>query len=470
MRPIVKNWLEPFNPKIHMYTTLSMDDEPDAELLAFKNDVSDSMRLLFCVERLNEGLHLSDLDGIFMLRPTQSPIIYLQQMGRSLNTGTTKQPVIFDLVNNFSEYKRTVLRYRDMSEEEIENLSPKARAEYNSYKEEKYDEFFEFDFVQELSSICDKFEELDELYAYKYHKKCARYDPKMLMDKILEYYNKYQKWPSRPTNYQGLPIGNYYYRLKYLYSKGLLDKELEKELLFHGIELDRVLPDIEENWYFHYKLLREFVEIHNRLPKLREVYKGIQLGYWVKCQKRSYKKGILSKEKIKLLEDLGVNFHSGLKEQWINNFKIFSDYYKKFGVIPSITKKYKNTNVGNWFRNQLIKYGQGKLDADQVNMFINLGINLDLLYKEYIKKRSKISRKSLKRENDWMKKFELLKKFMSLNSREPTGNEVFENVNLGAWLYHQKKLYKEKRLRKDRQEKLEAIGVVFDEEKKKNKE
>ena len=299
MRPMLRAWLMPFNAKIHIYTTLSMDDEPDAELLAFKNDDSKSIRLLFCVERLNEGLHLSDLDGIFMLRPTQSPIIYLQQMGRSLNTGTTKQPVIFDLVNNFSEYKRTVLRYRDMSKEEIENLSPKARAEYNSYKEEKYDEFFEFDFVQELSSICDKFEELDELYAYKYHKKCARYDPKMMMDKILEYYNKYQKWPSRPTNYHGLPIGNYYYRLKYLYSKGLLDKELEKELLNHGILLDRVLPDIEENWYFHYGLLKEFVDIHNRLPKLREVYKGIKLGYWVKCQKRSYKKGIFSEEKIK---------------------------------------------------------------------------------------------------------------------------------------------------------------------------
>ena len=42
-------------------------------------------------------------DGVVMLRPTISPIVYLQQIGRCLacsSDGSTS-PVIFDLVNNY---------------------------------------------------------------------------------------------------------------------------------------------------------------------------------------------------------------------------------------------------------------------------------------------------------------------------------------------------------------------------------
>lgn len=473
MRPVVKGWLEPFNPKIHMYTTLSMDDEPDAGLLAFKNDNSESIRLLFCVERLNEGLHLSNLDGIFMLRPTTSPIIYLQQMGRVLNAGSTKQVVIFDLVNNFSEYKRTVLRYRDMTDEEIENLSPKERAEYNSYKEGKYDEFLKFDFVQNSNNICDLFDKLDrqlnEMYKLekeKEKKKIRETKYLQMINMTLDYYRLHKKWPSRSSMYGSNLIGKWYFKQKYLYHHDLLEKWKISLLKENHISLEYVLPDIEESWYFHYDLLDEFVEVYQRLPKLREEYKNVNLGYWLKSQKRSYKRGILSDEKIKLLESLGVNFHSGLNEQWDEFFNTFSEYFKTFNVIPTVTTKYKDIDMGSWFRRQLIKYGGGKLDDSQANMFKEMGIDLDLLYKKYIEKKEKTSRNNHKRNNDWNYRFELLNKFIVLNHREPVSNETFENVNLGAWLYHQRRLYKNNSLRKDRQDKLESIGVVFDDNKK----
>lgn len=50
---------------------------------------------------LNEGIHVDDVDGVILLRPTVSPIIYLQQIGRALSAGNKNQPVIFDMVNNF---------------------------------------------------------------------------------------------------------------------------------------------------------------------------------------------------------------------------------------------------------------------------------------------------------------------------------------------------------------------------------
>lgn len=95
-------WLRPFG-KVRCYSCRSDDGEADTELLGFMQDTNtDAVRLLFCVDMLNEGLHIRDVDGVVMLRPTASPTVYLQQIGRCLasspDAGST--PVIFDLVNN----------------------------------------------------------------------------------------------------------------------------------------------------------------------------------------------------------------------------------------------------------------------------------------------------------------------------------------------------------------------------------
>lgn len=47
---------------------------------------------------LNEGIHVDDVDGVILLRPTVSPIIYKQQIGRALAAGKEKNAVIFDIV------------------------------------------------------------------------------------------------------------------------------------------------------------------------------------------------------------------------------------------------------------------------------------------------------------------------------------------------------------------------------------
>lgn len=57
------------------------------------------------------GGHVDDIDGVILLRPTVSPIIYMQQTGRDLSAGGSGSPVIFDLVDNFeSLYSIDVLR------------------------------------------------------------------------------------------------------------------------------------------------------------------------------------------------------------------------------------------------------------------------------------------------------------------------------------------------------------------------
>ena len=49
----------------------------------------------------NEGIHVADVDGVILFRPTISPIIYKQQIGRALSVMKGGVPLIIDAVNNF---------------------------------------------------------------------------------------------------------------------------------------------------------------------------------------------------------------------------------------------------------------------------------------------------------------------------------------------------------------------------------
>lgn len=39
---------------------------------------------IFSVEILNEGVDIVEVNQVIMLRPTQSPIVFIQQLGRGL--------------------------------------------------------------------------------------------------------------------------------------------------------------------------------------------------------------------------------------------------------------------------------------------------------------------------------------------------------------------------------------------------
>ena len=42
--------------------------------LQYYNPVSYTHLLLYCIDMLNEGIHVADVDGVILLRPTVSPI------------------------------------------------------------------------------------------------------------------------------------------------------------------------------------------------------------------------------------------------------------------------------------------------------------------------------------------------------------------------------------------------------------
>ncbi|OBT13430.1 DEAD/DEAH box helicase [Vibrio sp. UCD-FRSSP16_10] len=70
-----------------------------------------AIQVLFCVDLFNEGTDLPSIDTILMIRPTQSNIIFLQQLGRGLRTSPNKSHVV---VLDFLGNHRSFLKRSDL--------------------------------------------------------------------------------------------------------------------------------------------------------------------------------------------------------------------------------------------------------------------------------------------------------------------------------------------------------------------
>ena len=72
-------------------------DEGDA------TDENEPLDYIFSVEILNEGVDIVEVNQVIMLRPTQSPIVFIQQLGRGLRKAKGKEyVVILDFIGNYN--------------------------------------------------------------------------------------------------------------------------------------------------------------------------------------------------------------------------------------------------------------------------------------------------------------------------------------------------------------------------------
>ena len=101
MVPHVPEWFAGVNPDVVVYQAYSDDPNTDKAFSDFKTDTSNRLKLLFCIDMLNESVHVEGISGVILFRPTISPIIYKQQIGRALTAGDNTTPIILDVVNNF---------------------------------------------------------------------------------------------------------------------------------------------------------------------------------------------------------------------------------------------------------------------------------------------------------------------------------------------------------------------------------
>ena len=71
---------------------------------AIDNLKNKQLRILFTVDKFNEGVDIPSIDTVLFLRPTQSPTIFLQQLGRGLRKSENKKYLtVLDFIGNYKK-------------------------------------------------------------------------------------------------------------------------------------------------------------------------------------------------------------------------------------------------------------------------------------------------------------------------------------------------------------------------------
>ncbi|MDD6650768.1 MAG: DUF3427 domain-containing protein [Eggerthellales bacterium] len=91
-----------FNKLGYRTQALSGDDSDDVRDAAIARLESGELEYLFSVDIFNEGVDIPSVNQVIMLRPTQSTIVFVQQLGRGLRKSPGKESVlVLDFIGNY---------------------------------------------------------------------------------------------------------------------------------------------------------------------------------------------------------------------------------------------------------------------------------------------------------------------------------------------------------------------------------
>jgi superfamily II DNA or RNA helicase len=194
----------------------------------------------------------------------------------------------------------------------------------------------------------------------------------------------------------------------------------------------------ETIWNSTFEELKEFVEIHKRIPTQKEPN-----GRWCHKQKTNHRKGILSQERISKLESIECWKWAETKEGtpetiWNSIFEEVKKFVEIHKRIPT-----KNEPNGGWCNTQKTNHRKGILSQERISKLESISGWKWAKVKE---------KKEGTPETIWNSTFEELKEFVEINKRIPTKNEPN-----GYWCNRQKQNKRKGILSQERISKLESI-------------
>ena len=96
-----------FTKRGHPSAVLTGEDSQDERLRAIdrltNDDNPNKLEYIFTVDIFNEGVDIPEINQVLLVRPTESPIIFIQQLGRGLRKFKNKDfVVILDFIGNYN--------------------------------------------------------------------------------------------------------------------------------------------------------------------------------------------------------------------------------------------------------------------------------------------------------------------------------------------------------------------------------
>lgn len=414
-----KEWFAKVDTEPHIYKAYSNDPAASKAFSAFKADVSNHLKLLYSIDMLNEGIHVDDIDGVILLRPTVSPIIYKQQIGRALSAGKKSNPVIFDIVLNIEN-----LYSIGAVEEEMQI----ATAYYRSLGEESSIVNDSFSIYDEVKDCRELFSRLNDVLTVSWQ---------TMFEQAKKYYseNGDLEVPARFITNDGYSLGHWIYNQRAVrkgQQTGNLSEEQIEKLNSIGMRWDLYT---DYSWEKNFNAAKNYYEKNGHLdvPSRFVTRDGLPLGAWLSSLRTWESSGIhpkyLSAERKKQLESIGMIW-SKLDYYWEQNFSEALRYYRKNGdlLVPSNFVTDNGVRLGSWiFRQRKLHSGSCKgtpLTAEQTARLNSIGMVWEP-------------------EDPWLMSFNLVKGYYkehgNINISQST---VVNGVWLGKWIAEQKKRLK----------------------------
>ena len=205
----------------------------------------------------------------------------------------------------------------------------------------------------------------------------------------------------------------------------------------------------DDAWDLHYAEAKDFYHQYGHLdiPAEYETEDGVRLGRWYRSRLKEYKSGILSEERAKLLEAIGIQKESVVKRNWMRNYALAKRFYEQNGNL-SIEHSYvsdEGVKLGIWISDQREKYKRGGLTDEQIAL-------LEAIQMHWNRFEAKWESYYLLAENYYKEHG---------NLGIPSTYETNEGVKLGSWLCGQKTKYKSNKLSKLQIDRLEKLGMIW---------
>ena len=431
-----KEWFSKVDKQPHMYSVYSSDPGADKAFKDFKEDNDNNhLRLLYCIDALNEGIHVDDISGVILLRPTVSPIVYKQQIGRALSASKKTNAVIFDIVLNIEN-----LYSIDSVKEEMEV----ATSYYRSLGENEQVINEKFKVIDEVRNCRELFEKLNDTLTatWDIYYECAK-----------KYYkeNGNLEVPARYITEEGYALGSWIANQKSI-RKGTINGKLNEDQINKLDSIHMIWEDYNDlNWIKHYQAAKQYYEEYGNLevPSKYVTKEGVSLGRWISSVRRWYNSGVhqkyLKSSRIKQLEDIGMIWNA-LDNFWEQSFKLAQEYHQKYGNldIPTnyITKE--GTHLGSWISRQRLLHQSNALTDEQINKLNSIGM-------DWMDRVDRI----------WENGFLEAKKYFELygHLNVPVKYVTDNNFSLGGWVQRQRTLYKNNKMTDDRIKRLTDIGM-----------
>lgn len=219
-------------------------------------------------------------------------------------------------------------------------------------------------------------------------------------------------------------------------------------------------------WLKKYNLAKEYYLGHGNLkiPFRYSFLKDgiiINLGTWVMAQRQGYLKGTLSKERIDLLNEIGMAWKINNTYSWEYMYNLAKDYYLENNKLFSSTYKInindKNVLLGAWLRNQIKFYNEGKLSIEKIKLLENIGVQ----WKAEQRKRNRKDN----RDKKWFSLYKEVLEFYKEHGNLIIPNDYLvtvshEEILLKSWYKNQKSMLKLKELSAEKEKLINELIML----------